>query len=85
MTPREHDLDAVADALLRYGYCVGRHGEELHVRLSHHPVDGTLTVDDGHTAHLRLQGSSPVSTDVPGSQRHADAEAVVAALRELTR
>ena len=85
MTPRERDLDAVASALLEHGYRVGRHGEELRVHLTHHSVDGTLTVDERHTAHLHLAGSSSTSTDVPGSALHADPDAVVAALRDLTR
>ena len=84
MTPRERDLDAIADALLRYGYRVGQHGEQLSVHLAHHPVECTLTVDDGHTAHVQLFGS-PAAANVPGSRHHVDPEAVVIALRQLTR
>lgn len=85
MTPRQRDLDAIADALLRYGYRVGQHGEQLSVHLAHHAVDGTLTVDDGHTAHVQLAGPPPTAANVPGSRQHVDAEAVVIALRRLTR
>lgn len=85
MTPAQRDLDAIASALLRHGYRVGQHGEQLRVHLAHHRVDGTLTVDDRHTAHVQLVGSRPASTNVPGSQQHVDPDAVVAALRDLTR
>lgn len=85
MTPRQRDLDEIADALVRHGYRVGHHGEQLSVHLAHHHVDGTLTVDDGHTTHLHLSGPSPIATNVPGSQQHVDPDAVILALRELTR